>query len=708
MQGFQAFSSTVVLFLALPCHAGFSVQKLIAVPVSDPGQQVAAAAVDSQGNMIVIATATQLAPPGSTTGATPYALVYKLDPNGNQLFSKVLPGAARISLGFYGVEMGMSLAIDGNDDVYIAGVTSSPQSFPFTAVLSSPTSFGFVMKIRGGDGTIAYASQVWIPPSSLTVDGSGQALIAMISSGTSIPVTTGAYASGTGPAIAQTYVGRLSATGDQFTLMARYGGSTGVCSSGIHCFSPPVTTAPVQILLDKQGNIWIAGNTNTIDLPITGNALKSECGCSDSSNDGYLAEFSSDGSQLLYATYFGSSASSLTASDGNNQVNSATIDSNGNIWIVGNTNGSSFPVTKNALQSTLEGNPNGFVSEYSPASNQLLYSSYFGGNSPTGIASGNVLQVEAGPDGTVVFDGMGGSTSLGGTATGFTNGSLFLATIDPKTYVTFVTRLPAGNLGTALIFTPSGSAVVAGTSNVLDIVDVNADSARSNIPSIYGITNSAGGATTGQIAPLELITIYGANIGPATPVTADLSSGAAPTKLGGVQVLLNGAPLSLLYAQSDQINAVAPADISSTFTIVLNNSGTNSNEAVLEYLPASPEAFPGGPSMASAAALNQDSTVNSSANPAQPGTIVSVYGTGFGQFSTNVPVQVYFIGTGIEGIPTVNESLEVTYAGQAPGLVPGVAQINFRLPATLGPYSPQFQFDVGGWLSPIFSLAVAQ
>jgi uncharacterized protein (TIGR03437 family) len=229
------------------------------------------------------------------------------------------------------------------------------------------------------------------------------------------------------------------------------------------------------------------------------------------------------------------------------------------------------------------------------------------------------------------------------------------------------------------------------------------DSSAAETPSIYGIENAAGGPVAGQIAPMELITLYGANIGPATPLSADLSSGSAPLQLGGVQVFANGSPIPLLYAQSDQINAILPANFDIPIQVTLQNAGASSNQAVLGLVGAAPEAFQGS-SPALAAALNQDGTVNNSGNPAQAGTIVAVFGTGFGLLSPSIPVLVY--ATSGTAAAFTNAALELTYAGQAPALVAGVTQINFRLPALLTNNQTLFQFDVGGWLSPVFQLAL--
>jgi uncharacterized protein (TIGR03437 family) len=94
--------------------------------------------------------------------------------------------------------------------------------------------------------------------------------------------------------------------------------------------------------------------------------------------------------------------------------------------------------------------------------------------------------------------------------------------------------------------------------------------------------------------------------------------------------------------------------------------------------PSEPEIFlaPGsrGQVAGLAAAINEDGTVNSAKNPAAPESVVSVWVSVLGN-GGNVPVSVSAFQQTFLG------SLEVLYVGQAPGLVMGVDQINFRLPA---------------------------
>ena len=92
--------------------------------------------------------------------------------------------------------------------------------------------------------------------------------------------------------------------------------------------------------------------------------------------------------------------------------------------------------------------------------------------------------------------------------------------------------------------------------------------------------------------------------------------------------------------------------------------------------------------------LNQDGTLNAKDNVARPGSIISLFATGLGPMSPvppdgsfagtpaskpNLPLQV-FLGTSTLGPFTPVAADSVTYAGDAPGQVEGVVQINFRLP----------------------------
>jgi len=204
------------------------------------------------------------------------------------------------------------------------------------------------------------------------------------------------------------------------------------------------------------------------------------------------------------------------------------------------------------------------------------------------------------------------------------------------------------------------------------------------------VLNAATMASKGGVAPGEFITLTGVGIGPQTGVayTPD-AEGRAPLALAGVQVLFDGQPAPLLYVQSQQINALAPFELngktSTTIQVQYNNATVGSTTT--EVVAAFPGVFRGNLGVSSqAAAVNQDGSINGPSNPAAPGSIVSMWGTGFGSINPpcaagglNPPTAVK-----LDQTVTLVDNLQANpavYAGSAPGMLCGVDQINMLVPS---------------------------
>jgi uncharacterized protein (TIGR03437 family) len=202
------------------------------------------------------------------------------------------------------------------------------------------------------------------------------------------------------------------------------------------------------------------------------------------------------------------------------------------------------------------------------------------------------------------------------------------------------------------------------------------------------------------VAPGELITLTGFGLGPDAGVAyRPDDQGMVPRQLARVQVLFDGEPAPVLYAQSRQVNAQAPFELSgktlTTISLVYNDVTVGSvtvpaNQGKPGLFRLQPGASP------QAVALNQDGTVNRTSNPAPRGSIVSVWGTGFppidapcatGGVNPSGPVDLAGGWKVAFGIDTV------LYAGSAPGLLCGIVQINLAV-APSGPSNdrllPQF------------------
>ena len=184
------------------------------------------------------------------------------------------------------------------------------------------------------------------------------------------------------------------------------------------------------------------------------------------------------------------------------------------------------------------------------------------------------------------------------------------------------------------------------------------------------------------------------------------------TQLAGVQVLFDGVPMPVLYAQSRQINAIAPGGLG-TINTPHNVTVTYNTQ---QFGPAVAYAIFGSPGIfrlqvgqsAQAVAMNQDGTLNGPANPAARGSVVTVWGTGFGQTNPPCPIGGLNVPDAVPLSPGLSAQIYYTdstgavdlapvqYAGSAPGLVCGVAQINFQVPmnvaaGTFSPSLPRFR-----------------
>ncbi len=88
--------------------------------------------------------------------------------------------------------------------------------------------------------------------------------------------------------------------------------------------------------------------------------------------------------------------------------------------------------------------------------------------------------------------------------------------------------------------------------------------------------------------------------------------------------------------------------------------------------------------------------MNSASNPASPGSAVSVFATGLGAMTPpaldgaapgepiSTPSAAFSIGV-LGGTPVSGATASIEYIGNAPGLVQGAVQINFRIPQTITP-----------------------
>jgi uncharacterized protein (TIGR03437 family) len=200
---------------------------------------------------------------------------------------------------------------------------------------------------------------------------------------------------------------------------------------------------------------------------------------------------------------------------------------------------------------------------------------------------------------------------------------------------------------------------------------------------------NAASQAAGSVAPGEILTIFGQNIGPATPAYFTLGAdGKAATNLGGVQVLFDGIPAPVIYASATQINAIVPYEVAgqSVTNIVVNFNGVSIPAGGVPVTDTVPAIFTlDATGQGGAAVVNQDRSINRVANPAPRGSIVQIYATGQGITSPpGVTGEITGTATKKPALPVSVQigalDAQVIYAGSAPEEISGLLQVNAAVP----------------------------
>ena len=252
----------------------------------------------------------------------------------------------------------------------------------------------------------------------------------------------------------------------------------------------------------------------------------------------------------------------------------------------------------------------------------------------------------------------------------------------------FVSILPAG-LGAGVY---RGEIRVSTTEpgNVTTVVPVTYTvTAAARVPQIRAITNAASFLTTG-LATLMVFTVFGDNLGPDNVAVGGLDgNGRLPRSIAGVRLLIDGSAVPLLYVSKGQASGIVPSSVAGQPSVsvqaeVNGTLGTTLATAVVLTAPALFTADASG--RGQAAAINEDGGLNGPITPISAGSIVVLYATGAGEVvPRGEPGAISPSGDGLAFPLTVEvdgQAAEVLFAGQAPGQVFGLTQINVRVPET--------------------------
>jgi uncharacterized protein (TIGR03437 family) len=231
-------------------------------------------------------------------------------------------------------------------------------------------------------------------------------------------------------------------------------------------------------------------------------------------------------------------------------------------------------------------------------------------------------------------------------------------------------------------------------------------------PVVSQVVNAASGIA-GAVSPGEIITIRGYGVGASAVSGLKLdASGKVESSLNGLEVLFDGQAAPLIYTSANQTNLIVPYEVagkSSTVMQVVYVAVTGTLQTAAWTVPvvsSAPGVFTADATgTGQGAVVNQDGSVNSAANPAARGSMISIYATGEGQTSPSGVTGSVSQSAAITPLLPVEATIggiqaTVQYAGSAPGEVAGLLQVNAIVPpgATPGSAVP-IVVSVGGVLS---------
>jgi uncharacterized protein (TIGR03437 family) len=280
------------------------------------------------------------------------AFVAKLNPTGSQLvFSTYVGGSLD--------DTALAVAVDSSQNVYVGGLTIS-KDFPVTpgalqgkfGGIEPQNEYywwgdGFVAKLNS-TGTLIYSTYLGGSGddtiTSMYAASDGTLWVAGSSTSLNFPVTANA--------VQKTYAGYSilplnieQLIGDATLTHINASGTALLYSTYLGGSQNDLATA---VTVDAAGLVYVAGFTESMDFPLTANAVQSRLAGSGGSNlyfrfgDGFVSVIDPSSPKLVYSSYFGGSQ--------DDELYGLALDGAGGVWATGSTLSLDLPVTSNATQ----------------------------------------------------------------------------------------------------------------------------------------------------------------------------------------------------------------------------------------------------------------------------------------------------------------------------------------------------------------------
>jgi hypothetical protein len=305
-------------------------------------------------------------------------------------------------------DIGWAIAVDSTGNAYVTGETES-SNFPVTSAAYDKNYNGgiydaFVLKLGLFGTQLTYSTFLgglrMDYGRGIALDYLGQAVVTGTTNSSDFPTTPGAYDTSINGinAYSDAFVTKINATGSALVYSTFFGGSDG--------------DGGREVLLDGSGNVYVTGSTQSSDFPVSSNAYDTTFNSPQGIYDAFLAKLNPSASTLIYSTYLGGSdydygtdigldgwgsafllgatrssdfpvtpdaydkthngdndvflakispdgtallSSTYFGGTGTEYADGMAIDSKGSAFIMGSTEGSSFPTTPGAYDISFNG-----------------------------------------------------------------------------------------------------------------------------------------------------------------------------------------------------------------------------------------------------------------------------------------------------------------------------------------------------------------
>jgi len=269
-------------------------------------------------------------------------------------------------LGGSDVESGWRIALDQEQNIYVAGTTFS-SDFPLSNYIEADDGVqdAFIVKISSSGSALLFATYLggnsvdegW----GLSAGSDNCAYICGWTKSLDFP-TRNAYQSSIsfigGVEVFDVFITKVSSSGSELIYSTYLGGKNGDRADAI--------------VTDSAGQAYITGRTLSFNFP-TRNPAQAGFAFGHLDCDAFISKLSSCGSLMVYSTYLGGRDLEDIGLD-------IAIDEDGNAYVCGWAESTSFPV-RNAYQSVHAGGKyDGFIGKLSSSGSDVVFASYLGGS----------------------------------------------------------------------------------------------------------------------------------------------------------------------------------------------------------------------------------------------------------------------------------------------------------------------------------------